>query len=413
MFPFTIAWRNLWRNPLRTAITGAAIALNTATLIVTAGLIQGMLDTLQHSLTATSLGEVQVHAPAYRAERKLRQTVGHPDAILAAAAAAQIDATQRSFGAGLAAVGSKSSGAVFWGIEPARERAVFELPRQIARGRFLADPGDAPAGHGEPAREVVLGAKLASALEADVGSELVAVVEAADGSIGNDLFRVVGVLKTVSSDVDRSAALVSQRDFSDLFATGGAVHEIALTAHGTRPAQALVEAVTAAAAGDEVATWRQLAPGPAQMSELFGAMTGVLALIFGLVASAGVMNTVLMSTFERTHELGVLKALGATPLRVVRDIAAEALLLGVVFGAVGAALGAAASQYLAVVGIDLATGSDLMLSGVAFEPVWRARFSVEAIVGAAAFMATMSVLAALMPAIKAARLDPVAAMNEP
>ena len=68
---FRIAWRNIWRNPARTAIAGGAIALNTAILIVTMGLMQGMLDKTIESLTSMALGQAQVHAPRYREERSL------------------------------------------------------------------------------------------------------------------------------------------------------------------------------------------------------------------------------------------------------------------------------------------------------------------------------------------------------
>ena len=412
MSTLRIAWRNLWRNRTRTSITGAAIALNTAILIVTIGLTNGMLDAMLHNLTSMALGEAQVHAPQYRSEHKMEQVVKHPDAILAAADAAGLGAAARAYGPGLAAVASKSSGARYWGVDPARERRYFELARQLQAGRFLSDEVPVDEG-GDPVREVVLGSKLASTLQAEVGSELVAVVQATDGSVGNDLFEVVGILKSISSDVDRSAAIVHQDTFRDLFVSDGRIHEVALTSQGRLPSDQVVAAVKKAAGSDEVLTWQELAPAPAQMAEMFASMMGLFGIIFGLTAGAGVMNTMLMSTFDRIREFGVLKALGATPWRIVRDVAAEALLLGVGFAVLGAALGLAGGTYLTVVGLDLATGDDLMLSGVAFDSIWRAKLTTSGILESMAFMVFVSVLAALYPAWKAARLDPVVAMSEP
>jgi ABC-type lipoprotein release transport system permease subunit len=408
-----IAWRNLWRNWPRTAIAGAAVALNTAVLIMTIGLTQGMLETTVKSLTQMALGEAQVHAPKYREERRFHNSIKNPEGIIQAAEQHDIQAVARSYGAGLASVGSKSSGALFWGVDPARERKAFDLAEQVQQGSYLSAKPPAPNADGDVVREVVLGHKLANALHAKVGSELVAVVQAADGSIGNDLFLVKGILKTVSSDIDRSAAILNQRDFSELFVSGGRIHEIALQSHGRLESTAVAAAVRESADQMEVLTWQELSPGTAQMLEMFGAMMAIFGLIFGLAAGTGVMNSMLMSTFDRMREFGVLKALGATPLRIVRDVACEAFVLGLFFGGLGALLGALGNYYLAVHGINLGTGDDLLLSGVAFDPVWKSAMSTGGIVGSLLLMGGVCVLSALYPAIKAARLDPVVAMTEP
>lgn len=405
-----MAWRNIWRSRARTAITGAAIAINAAVLIVSIGLTQGMYETTIGNLTGMALGEAQVHARHYREDRSLYETIAHPDAILKAAEAAHIDAAERAYGTGLASVGSKSSGAVFWGIDPARERAAFELADHVQQGEFLTP---APANADDGPHPAVLGRKLANILQAEVGSELVAVVQAADGSIGNDLYRVTGILQSVSSDVDASAVILRNTDFQDLFLTGGKVHEVALTSHGRLPAKAVADAVRDAAAPDEVMTWRELAPGPAQMLGLYAEIMVIFGLVFGLAAGSSVMNAMLMSTYDRMREFGVEKALGATPGRIIRDVGCEALLMGLVFGGIGAVIGAVGNAYLSVWGIDLGTENNLMMSGVAFDPVWRSTQSVAAVLGSAGFIVGVSVLASIYPAIRAARLDPVIAMTEP
>jgi ABC-type lipoprotein release transport system permease subunit len=408
-----VAWRNIWRSGARTAIAGAAIAVNTAVLIVTIGLTQGMYETTISNLTSMALGEAQVHAPGYREQRSIHETLANHQAILAAAQQAGLDAAARAYGAGLTSVGKKSSGALFWGVDVKRERQGFGLPHQVQKGSFLSaePPGADP--ESDRVREIVLGRKLANALQADVGSELVAVVQAADGSIGNELFRVEGVLKSISSDIDRSAAIVHDQDFQELFVTGGRVHEVAVTSHNRHPSREVANSVREAAAASEVLTWQQLAPGPAQMLGLFAAMMLIFGLIFGLAAGSSVMNSMLMSTFDRLREFGVQKALGATPWRILRDVATEALVMGLVFSSLGAVAGLLANFYLSIRGIHLGGDGDLLLSGVAFDPFWRSSMSVEGVVGSVVLMCVVSVLAALYPAAKAARLDPVVAMTEP
>ena len=413
MILFRLAWRNIWRNRARTAIAGGAIALNTAILIMTMGLTKGMLDKTVESLTSMAIGQAQVHGQLYRAERSLNEVVTDPQAIRRAADRAGVLNVSRAYGPGLASVGKKSSGALFWGVDPRDERRAFELPKQVQAGHYLSEWPPAAPGDEGTVRQVVLGRKLAKALDARVNSELVAVVQARDGSIGNELFSVVGILKSISSDIDATAAILRQQDYEELFVAPGVVHEIALTSHDRLSAEAVVDAVRPASGHNELLTWKELKPGPAQMLAVFSSVMAIFGLIFGLTAGSSVMNSMLMSTFDRLREFGVIKALGATPWRIVRDVACEALVLGLFFSVLGAVLGVAANYVLSVHGIDLDTGDALALSGVAFDSVWRSTMSAGAVLLSVAAMSAVSVLAALYPAIKAARLDPVVAMTEP
>ena len=413
MILFRLAWRNIWRNRARTAIAGGAIALNTAILIMTMGLTKGMLDKTVESLTSMAIGQAQVHGQLYRAERSLNEVVTDPQAIRRAADRAGVLNVSRAYGPGLASVGKKSSGALFWGVDPRDERRAFELPKQVQVGHYLSEWPPAAPGDEGTVRQVVLGRKLAKALDARVNSELVAVVQARDGSIGNELFSVVGILKSISSDIDATAAILRRQDYEELFVAPGVVHEIALTSHDRLSAEAVVDAVRPASGHNELLTWKELKPGPAQMLAVFSSVMAIFGLIFGLTAGSSVMNSMLMSTFDRLREFGVIKALGGSGWRIVRDVVLEAALMGLLFGIVGAGLGIAGNAYLARHGIDLNTGDHLMLSGIAFDPVWRAAQSPGAVVGAVALMFAASIVAALYPALKVARLDPVIAMTEP
>ena len=84
---------------------------------------------------------------------------------------AGFSATARSFGTGLVSSSANSSGASYWGIDPKSEKITFEIAQKIQHGRFLSD---------EPQKEVVIGQRLAHSLSAEIGSEIIAVVQAAD-----------------------------------------------------------------------------------------------------------------------------------------------------------------------------------------------------------------------------------------
>jgi ABC-type antimicrobial peptide transport system permease subunit len=124
------------------------------------------------------------------------------------------------------------------------------------------------------------------------------------------------------------------------------------------------------------------------------------------------MNTMLMATFERVREFGLIKALGASPWRIVRDVAAEALVLGMTATLLGGGLGLAVGLYLQTAGLDTsAFAGSYTIAGVAFDPTWRAVVSLESVLVPILAMWGTCLLASLYPAVIAARLDPVRAMQ--
>jgi len=131
--------------------------------------------------------------------------------------------------------------------------------------------------------------------------------------------------------------------------------------------------------------------------------------IFFLAGGLGVLNTMLMATYERIPEFGIVKALGTPPWHLLRDVTLEALLLAVAASLMGLLLGGAGNWLLATHGLNTAgvAGGETTIVGVAFDPVWRASPSLSAAVRIVIVMWTVCVAAAFYPAWLAARCDPV------
>lgn len=398
-------WRNLWRNTRRTCITLAAICLSTAILMASYGLMDGLMQHAVSNATNLVVGEVQVHAQGYLADHSIYKALNEPDLILQAAKQKNVAAAPRRYGYGLVAVGTKSAGARFWGVEPASERTTFDLAQHLQEGRFLSETTQ---------RGVVLGQKLARSLQAQIGSEIVVVVQAADGSLGNDLYTVTGILKAAGDSIDRNAALIHAADFVELFVSGERIHEVALNSRGMVSPEGLTALLSIAAPEEEIKSWRQLMPEVSDMINLFDAFIWIFGLIFLLAAGMGVMNTMLMATYERIREFGILKALGATPWGIIRDVAAEALVLAALGTVLGTILGLAGSYYLQEVGLDLSIfAGTYSVGGVAFDPIWRATISPKMVFIPVVLMLIIGLVASLYPAALAARLDPVKAIHRP
>ncbi|HPR50217.1 MAG TPA: ABC transporter permease [Deltaproteobacteria bacterium] len=398
-----IAWRNLWRNSRRTGITIVAMSLSTAVLIITYALMLGMMVQMEHSVTDVTVGQVQVHHRNYLKERSLYDTVDGWENILETARRDGIAAAPRAFGFGLLSSGNKSAGVQFWGVDPASEQQIGDMAKNLLKGTYLS---------GRPSMGVVLGRKLARTLHADVGTELVAVVQASDGSLGNELFHVRGILKSVGENLDRSVAIIDREDFASLFVLPDQYHEIALNSRGQLSPDEVAAKIRSSAGSNEFRTWRQILPGVSDMRNTSSGATMIFLVIFFLAAGLGVLNTLLMATYERIPEFGLLKAIGTSSWRILRDVSAEALVLGILSSILGGIIGTIVSLYFQYFPIDLsAFGEGFNTSGVVISAQWGALLTLRGIIWPIVIMWLVSVLAALYPAAKAARLDPVRALT--
>lgn len=404
MLSIRLAWRNLWRNKRRTLITLLALAVNTAVLITTFALMDGYIENAVRYATDLLTGEAQIHANEYLEDHSLYKTIDNPDEIIAKAKSLGINASPRVYGYGLLAVGNKSAGVLFEGINPELDKQAFTLHEHLqGDGRFVSEKAD---------KGIVLGKKLAKTLNAEIGSEVIAVVQASDGSLGTDIYTVSGILKTAGEKLDRSTAICHIDDFRELFVMKNSVHEIALNSFRAVELDEIKPLLGTTIDGLEFKTWRQLNPSLSEMLEMSDVGMAIYATIFFIVAGLGVMNTMLMATYDRIREFGILKAIGTSPMAIIRDILVEAMMMSAIAICMGFVLGLAGSYYLSIHGIDMSgVGGDVTFAGIAFDPIWKAVIHPASFIEPMIMMCVISVLASIYPAVIAARLKPVEAMN--
>jgi len=398
-----ISWRNLWRNSTRTNITITAVALCIAILIIFQSLIIGLIGKAVYNTTNLVVGEVQIHVAGYLDDRSIYKSLKNVEEIRAVAKENNIGMVERSYGFGLISSGTKSAGTQFWGIDPESELKYFDFANHIDEGNFLTKTS---------LKKVVLGNKLARSLAAELGTELVIFVQGADGSLGNELFYVTGILGNVADNIDRGAAIILRDDFDILFSTNNLIHEIALNSKGKLEAEEIQKLMSAKAAGVAVETWKELMPTIAIMTEKMSVfMLTMFSLIFTIAASLGVMNTLVMSTYDRMKEFGIIRAIGATPWLIIRQVSLEAILLTFLASIIGMVIGLSIAIYLQVYGIDISGGGNLAIGGIVFDPIWRASISLKSVFLPVVLMMLTSIVASIYPASIAARIKPVEAIH--
>jgi putative ABC transport system permease protein len=245
----------------------------------------------------------------------------------------------------------------------------------------------------------VLGSDLARKLAAGVGDTV---------TIRGVDFEVVGVLEPTLTAPDQTAMMplaAAQQLFVDslppmvrgdidpaTIATTLIVYPVA----GADP-DVVAQRIESALPGVVTMTGKDFDQQVGSATAIFNAILVGIALISLAVGGLSVVNTMTMSIAERTREIGIKRAIGGSRLRIVRELVTEAGLIGFIGGALGLALGALV--------VSLANEAGRASGNILFElTTWTA-------VTAVLFSTLLGGLAGLLPALRAARLDPVTALR--
>lgn len=426
MISVKLGLRNLARNRWRSGLTLAAVAVAVGVMIWTLGFYEGWIQQMVQGATGVESLQAQIHTAGYiEAPRVYRAFPLEDDQLRRIMEVPGVEAvTPRVELNGLLGNEQRSQVARFVGMDPRLEAVATPVTDGLTAGRWLSDdPPDYPT-----PREIVLGEGLARQLRVGPGAELVVFLEAADGSLGNELLQVVGVVRTGNTQIDRLTAYMHLDDARFLAALDGQVHEIAIRASDPNAAADLAAAVADSLGiregapedgavergevdGEElvVRPWQEVLPSMAQMVVLFRQSYWFMYLLIYLVAAVGIVNTQRMSAAERRREFGVMMAIGMRPRRMFRTLVVETLVLGLVGALIGAVGGTLLTWYHATAGFDMTVFTEqatFSYMGVSFSERIYFDLYPNAIIQPVLVMLVVAALSALWPAIKSARIDP-------
>jgi ABC-type lipoprotein release transport system permease subunit len=404
MFWLRVAFAQLMRRRLRTAVLVLALALAWAVLLFFRGLADQGYDQLADLLVRAQSGHVVVMAEGYGADPR-------PSAVLADTAPVL---------AALPAVDRSEERLFFTGILKNAGQAVY-FHRGVAAPWpwtfYHGDLLDKRKGGGFPTGgdHVVLGALLAETMGLFPGDRVVIQLTGPLGPVEKTV-RVAATLATGDPAVDRGAVHLPLQTLRTWIGLPRGAHQIALfsTPGGARALAGRVRSGLPAGSGVEVLTWRENLPMAAQFIDYHSGSVWLFQFIIFFIITISLVDAFFMSMLERRREHGILRAVGMRRGVLVRLVATESLLLGLIAGVLGLCLGSLAILYGATVGIDPSwfTGeAGLEVAGGVFSGRIHARFPVSTALWSGAALLALTVLATLVPAVLASRVPPVEALR--
>jgi lipoprotein-releasing system permease protein len=402
-FEWIVASRLLREGRWQTAFIIGGVAIGVAVIVFMSALLNGLqANFIRRVLTAQA--HIQL-LPPKEAVRPLRRNAPAEVQVAAVqaplqrlksidqwqAVAAQIRAmpevltvSPSATGSALVQRGEVSRAITLAGIEPALYFRVVALPDKLVRGTTRLNGSD-----------ILIGTELADDLGLDVGDKLH--VTAAAGA--DTVFTISGVVDLGNKGANQRNTFVALHTAQSLLGLPGGVSSLEVTVSDIYAAEDVAQRITART-GVQADSWiKTNAQFFSAVQAQVSANTAIRFFV-GLSVAFGIASVLFVSVVQRSREIGILRAMGITRQRILRLFLLQGGLLGLAGSVVGCAVGALAL----VMWREMARGPD----GLPLVPV-----TLEALLFVVALvLATVTgVLAAMAPALRAARLDPVVAIR--
>lgn len=401
---FSISWRNIWRNKVRSLVIITAIALGIFAGVLSAAFFKGMADQRVQKVINTELSYIQVHKKGFRQNSDFSNYINDADKQVDEIEKFQhvTGVSKRILVQSMVASAETASGVMIMGVDLEMEKKVTTIDKKIIEGEYF---------EGVSRNPVVVGKKLAEKLNLKVKSKVVITLQDLNNNITSGAFRVAGIFSTDNNMYDESHIFIRFDDMARLTDfPETAAHEIAINIDNNDNLLLVQNQVSNIAVGEEVMNWKELSPEMSYLTEIMDLYMYIFIVIILLALLFGIINTMLMVVMERTKELGMLMAIGMNKRRIFSMIVLESILLSLTGGIIGIFVGAFASWYFGLHPIDLSMWAE------GYQQLGYDAFVYTSIQPGLLFNVTLMVIftgvvAAIYPAYKALKNNPADALR--
>ena len=399
---FKLAYRNFFRNTRRSIISGISVALAIMAIIFVRSYLSGFFENITDNVVKLISGHIRITTREYeRRERMLplAESIELSPEFYKSLPEEQIELTSPRIKFGvLLGEEELSVPALGYAIDPETEREIGGLHKRIVTGSYIQS--------GEKA--AILGKGLAERLQVTVGDTLTIITRTAyDSPTGLNLL-VKGIFRTGIGGMDRSLFYIPLDVGQAMLDLEGRATEFVII---------LKDANKAIQIANSINLGPDYSVVPFQYNPILRYLNiatviySIFYVIVLLVACSAIANTMLMIVFERTKEIGMMKALGFDKRSILSVLVIEASIIGILGSAIGAVLGATLSYWLKYQGIDISMMSSTTSSDMPFGPIIYAAPTPFIIITAFILGLVVTIIVALLPISRAARINPAKALK--
>jgi ABC-type lipoprotein release transport system permease subunit len=397
-----MAFRDLGRNRRRSFFSALAVGGGLALLILMSSVVAGEMGSAIESAIRLQSGHIQIRAATYdenKSSLKWEDLVANPDEIANKIAAFdQVKAaTPRLYASGFLSSGTQSVGAKITGIDPLSP-ASDPYREGVISGNYLS-PDDRDG--------VLIGKPMAEKLNLKVGDNVGLSLNTADGNVQDQTFIVKGIYTTGTYGFDSATVFLPLAKAQAMTRTENHASTVYVLLKDTTLTDTVVPALSVSS-NLEIKTWKDLNSLFVEYEAFAQSYIAIFYMIILSISASVIINTLIMSVYERTREIGILSAIGMRGGRIMMLFLAESSMLAIGGVVMGLIIGVLATLYFNVNGFYI---GNMGLSGMVIADTIYAKLTVDNLINLTIMSFVVTILAGLYPAVMASRMQPVEALR--
>lgn len=406
MFKFIkLAIKNVLRNRRRTIITGLVLVFGATALILAGGFISFSFQGLRESAIRGQLGHIQIYHKEFfdkEEEKPMELGLENVDEMkkkILTQSHVRFAMARVEF-MGLISNGDKSAAFLGRGIEPEKEKKLSAFALSSEKGKFLGETAENESEH-----EVILAKGLAKTLKAEPGDYLTLMTTTSKGALNAIDVKVAGTYSTGIPEYDERALMVNLRTAQELLRTDK-VTKLVVVLDETEKTETVASTLETLFPNVTLKRWIELATFYKAVVRLYNAIFAFLGVIIFIIVVLSSSNTMMMSIFERTREIGTQLAVGTSRIRLLVNFLYEGLVIGIFGGLLGLVIAYLLATLVNHSGISMppppgsTSGYPLNVDIVP-----------EIFSGVFVLIALTTVISTIVPALKASRMKIVDALG--
>ncbi|HET9433983.1 MAG TPA: ABC transporter permease, partial [Chitinophagaceae bacterium] len=389
-----IAWRNIWRNKMRSMVIMLSIAIGLFAGIAVLALYKGMMKSRIRAVIEAEVGHLQLHDRSFKKDYEPRFIINNGGEIITSIAAMPVIKliAPRSMTNGMLATTTGSTGVQINGVVPEKEYLVSQLKKKIIEGKIFDST---------KRNEIMIGKKLAKKMNLKIGSRLVLTFTDTTDEIVSAAFRVTAIYQSDNAPLDEKNVYIQMNELNTLLGTGKAFHEIVLLLKDDDDVNTVQKQLQQTFPGYQVESWKEISPETALLVNTTNQYSYIIMVIIMFALAFGIINTMLMSILERTREIGMMMALGTNKLKIFFLVLLETIFLTLAGTPVGLLIGWLETSYYNKHGLDLSGMGREMMSSFGFGTMVYPEFPADKLAGILIIVTGTAIISCLFPAIKA------------
>lgn len=394
-----IAFRNIWRNKLRSLAVIASVTFGIIGGLSIVGTATGLSIMRHESAIKSYVGHLQIVSDSFALNQAPHHTLNHHEKLLQFLDSnpAVKSYTARTLTEAMVQTANGGGGAIINGVNPKNELNTFNIGQLVSDGTFLEAVGKKTP--------ITIGSRMANRLNATLESSVQVSFVDVEGELSQDVFEVVGIYEAPNALYEEMNMYAPLADIQSLLSVEG-VHQVCVMLENEKAVRKIADEIDDKFPNIQSNTWKEIAPELALADQMLDFMLTLFLIIIMAALAFGIVNTMMMAVLERKKELGVLQSIGMNKRRVFWMIVLESVFLCAMALPLGILITWSLNQYFGTHGIDLTFATEgLKLVGIQSKiyPMIKPFYYIQISI----LVCVTAILSCINPALRALKMNPI------